>query len=113
MAFLKAGDVVLPTPTEIVIKQEPIWSSDTGRTQSGKMAGTVVAEKITASVTWNALSKAKMDLLKKHLKSGFFKVSINDLGIRTVYRGPIQASRWNRGNGEVWYRDISVDLIER
>lgn len=111
--FFKAGDAVLPTPSEVTFKNEQIWSGDTGRTQSGKMTGDVVAEKITASIKWYVLSKAKMDSLKKHLKTGFFQATINDIGTVTVYRGPIQATRWNRGNGEVWYKDVTVDLIER
>lgn len=111
--FLKAGDAALPTPSSVTIKREPIWSSDTGRTQSGKMAGEVVAEKVTASLKWNLLPKSKMDSLERHLKTGFFKVTINDVGTIIVYRGPIQATRWNKGNGEVWYKDVTVDLIER
>lgn len=111
--FLKVGSTVLPTPTSLTVKKEPVWSSDTGRTQSGKMSGNVVAEKITASVKWNVLPKSKMDLIEKHLKLGFFSVTLNDLGTFSAYRGPIQAERWNRGNGEVWYRNISIDLIER
>lgn len=111
--FLKVGSTVLPTPTKMTVKKEPIWSSDTGRTQSGKMSGSVVSEKVTATLEWSVLPKSKLQLLEKHLKLGFFSVTINDLGTISVYRGPIQAERWNRGNGEVWYRNISLELVER
>lgn len=45
MAILTANGVALPAPTVIKIDNEIIWSSNTGRTSSGAMAGDVVAEK--------------------------------------------------------------------
>ena len=40
--ILKAGNVVLPAPSQISIEDEIIWTSDTGRTLSGQMFGDVI-----------------------------------------------------------------------
>lgn len=112
MDFFKAGSTALPTPANMTINDELIWSSDTGRTLSGKMIGDVVAEKATINLKWNILSEDDFSLLKSNLKKGFFPVYLDGIGTLTVYRGTIQRERWNRGNGQTWYRNISVDLIE-
>ena len=43
--ILWSGSTTLPAPTALTVNNEIIWSSDTGRTLSGKMVGDVVAEK--------------------------------------------------------------------
>lgn len=111
--FLKAGSVELPAPSVMSVNGELIWSSDTGRTLSGKMTGEVVAEKTTVNLQWYALSNADMELLEKHLKRGFFSVTVSGVGTLTVYRGTIEKERWNRGDGKTWWRNVSVSLIER
>ena len=55
MAILTANGVALPAPTVIKIDNEIIWSSNTGRTSSGTMAGDVVAEKKTITIEWGVL----------------------------------------------------------
>jgi len=113
-AFLKAGGVELPAPSTMTVNGELIWSSDTGRTLSGKMTGEVVAEKTTFDLQWYMLGDSDMKLLKKHLSGGFFNVTISGVGTFTVYRGgALRRERWNRGDGKTWWRNISASLIER
>ena len=52
--ILWSGAVVLPSPVSISVNDEIIWTSDTGRTLSGKMVGDPVAEKKTVSVKWGS-----------------------------------------------------------
>lgn len=111
--FLKAGGVELPVPSFMEVNGELIWSSDTGRTLSGKMTGEVVAEKTTINLQWNALKDSQIKLLERHLRQGFFSVSVSGVGTLTVYRGTMQKKRWNRGDGNTWWKDVSVSLIER
>ncbi|MCQ4638446.1 hypothetical protein NE619_17080 [Anaerovorax odorimutans] len=114
MSFLfQAGGVDLPSPVSITINNELIWSSDTGRTQSGKMAGSVVAEKKNISVKWGILTEAQLTKIKKNLPHGFFKIKLMDLTL-TVYRGTIGSDLLgDPGDGIVRYKSASVDLIER
>ena len=115
--YLEAGGVKLPSPTLITVSDELIWTSDTGRTQSGKMAGGVVAEKKTVSVKWSYVTEREMRKIKKNLPKGFFKIKFNDDGedkTLTVYRGTIKReSLGDLGDGVERYKDVTVDLIER
>lgn len=43
--ILWSGSVVLPAPVSLSVNDELIWTSDTGRTLSGRMVGDVIAEK--------------------------------------------------------------------
>ncbi|MCO7122021.1 hypothetical protein NIA71_08675 [Ihubacter massiliensis] len=114
MGFLfQAGGVDLPSPVSITINDELIWSSDTGRTQSGRMAGAVVAEKKNISVKWGILTENQLAKIKKNLPQGFFKLRLMDLAL-TVYRGTIGSELLgDPGDGIIRYKSASVDLIER
>lgn len=59
--------VPMPTPKRdgIVVSQEKIWSSDTGRSASGKMIGTLIGIKTTVQITWGLLTPAEADLIQK------------------------------------------------
>lgn len=48
--YLWAGSVVLPAPTSLLVNDELIWTSDTGRTLAGYMVGDIVAEKKNLSM---------------------------------------------------------------
>ena len=69
MAILTANGVALPAPTVIKIDNEIIWSSNTGRTSSGAMAGDVVAEKKTVTIEWGVLQESEMAKIRKKIKS--------------------------------------------
>ena len=93
--ILWSGAVVLPSPVSISVNDEIIWTSDTGRTLSGKMVGDPVAEKKTVSVKWGTLTEAEMLLIKNTLTKGYFPISSDD---RVLPRYPEQrASGVHRG----------------
>lgn len=112
MAFFVVDGKTMPVPSEMAVNNELIWSSDTGRTLSGKMSGSVIAEKMTISLKWKLLSNEEYKKLEASLKAGFFSITLQDVGTKTVYRGTLVRQRIRVRNGLKW-ADISVDLIER
>lgn len=114
---LKAGSVVLPAPSQISVDDEIIWSSDTGRTLSGRMYGDAIAEKKNVKIDWGMLTEKDVMLLKKYLTTGFYPVTFHDDGediTIEVYRGTMsKVHLGDIGDGEHWYRSVSVSLIER
>ena len=115
--ILRAGDIVLPAPVSITVNDELIWTSDTGRTMDGTMVGEIVAEKKTVSIKWGVLQESELALIKTGIIAGFFPVTFRDDGISmtiTMYRGTLSKEQigW-LGDGIFWYRNATVDLIER
>lgn len=117
MDILKAGNTVLPAPVSITVNDEIIWTSDTGRTLSGYMAGDVVAEKKNLSIKWGFLTEAEMVLIKQHLVAGFFPFTFRDDGVDITiesYRGTLSKEQYGwLGDGIFWYRSATVDIIQR
>ena len=111
--ILQVGGVRLPAPVTIAENNEIIWSSDTGRVLSGKMTGDVVAEKVTLNITWQFLPASGVELIESSLVAGFFTIKYLGRELE-VYRGKIAKDvLGDMGNGELWYRSVSVSLIER
>lgn len=115
--ILKAGSVVLPAPVSISVSDEIIWTSDTGRTLSGYMIGDVVAEKKNLSIKWEFLTETQVKLIKSCLIAGFFPITFRDDGVDLTieaYRGTLSKEHLGDiGDGNYWYRSVSVDIIQR
>lgn len=115
--ILKSGSIVLPPPSSLSISDEIIWTSDTGRTLSGRMVGDVIAEKKTLSIKWSFLTEEDVKLIKSRLISGFFSFTFRDDGIDITidaYRGTLSKEVLGYiGDGYYWYRNVSVDVIQR
>lgn len=62
-----SGSTTLPAPTSLSVNDEIIWSSDTGRTLSGRMVGDPVAQKKTVSLKWEYLTEAEEKIIKNTL----------------------------------------------
>ncbi len=102
--------VAVAAPSSISINDELIWSSDTGRTLSGKFTGRIIAEKQTFQVKWTNLTVNEFKSIKKAISSKFFTVNI--LGeTATCYHGTISRERRNDATG--YYGSVSIDFIER
>lgn len=118
MAILTANGVALPAPTVIKIDNEIIWSSNTGRTSSGAMAGDVVAEKKTVTIEWGVLQESEMAKIRKNLIAGFFPFVFTggggaNLSI-TSYRGTINEEHIGfLGDGIYWYKKATVKIIQQ
>ena len=73
---MTAANNQLPSPTEVKVSMEQIWSEDTGRAQSGNNRAMMVGDSITAKLTyamkWDILTPAQFTRLKNLLPRGFF-----------------------------------------
>lgn len=116
-AILKSGSVVLPAPTTLSVSDEIIWTSSTGRTLSGTMVGDIVAEKKNISIKWEFLTEYEVKKIKSRLVAGFFPFTFHDDGLDitiTAYRGTISKEiLGDVGDGNYWYRSVTVDVIQR
>jgi hypothetical protein len=116
-AILRAGNTILPAPVSLSIADELIWSSDTGRTLSGKMVGDVVAEKKTVSISWGILTEAELVKIKNKLTKGFFPVTFRDDGgliTISVYRGTLTKEILGKlSDGVFYYKSATVDLVQQ
>ena len=114
---LWAGSTVLPAPTTLSVNDEIIWSSGTGRTLSGRMVGNPIAEKKTLGVKWEYITEKELQLIKSKIIKGFFPLSFHDDGIDfTVesYRGTMAKDiLGDIGDGEYYYRSVTVDIVQR
>lgn len=115
--ILWSGSTVLPAPVSLTVADEIIWTSDTGRTLSGYMMGDVVAQKKTLSIKWGILTENQMLLIKNTLVPGYFPISFHDDGIDLTiesYRGTLTKEHLgNIGDGEYYYKSVSVDIVQR
>lgn len=115
--ILKSGSTVLPAPSQMSVDDEIIWTSDTGRTLAGRMMGDVIAEKKNIKIEWGPLTETDVNLIKKYLTTGFYPITFHDDGediTIDVYRGTMsKVHLGDIGDGNYWYRSISVNLIER
>ncbi len=115
--ILRVGDIVLPAPTQISVDDEIIWTSDTGRTLAGRMVGDVIAEKKNIKIDWGILTESDVGKICHYLTTGFYPLTFHDDGADItieVYRGTMsKVHLGDIGDGNYWYRSVSVSIIER
>lgn len=115
--YLWAGSVMLPAPTSLLVNDELIWTSDTGRTLAGYMVGDIVAEKKSLSIKWQYLTEDQVKVIKTILIPGFFPISFHDDGLDITieaYRGTLSKEHLGDiGDGYYWYKSVAVDIIQR
>lgn len=114
---IKAGGVELPAPVSLKINDEIIWSSDTGRALDGTMIGDVVAEKKNISINWGFMTENDYILIKNNLIAGFFPITVHDDGSDITidtYRGTLSKEAvGDIGDGNYWYRSVTVQIIQQ
>lgn len=105
--------VELPAPVSMSVGDEIIWSENAGRVTSGRMVGTVIAEKRTVAISWGVLTKAEVDRIESKIPKGFVKLYI--LGEKyEVYRGALTKEVLGYiGDGIFYYRSAATDIVER
>lgn len=114
--ILKAGDVVLPSPTAMTINDELIWSEETGRLMNAMMQGEVVAEKKNLSIKWEYLTEEEVKSIKDNVVGGYFPLTFIDMGMTFTiesYRGTLGKELAGEYGGVIYYKTVSVDIIER
>ena len=113
---IKVGQHELPSPVELSTADEIIWSSNTGRSATGKMIGDVVAEKKTFEIRWGVLTKSQKDVIAQRLTSGFVSFQVVIDGNSTtidVYRGTLNASLLGTYGGVTYYKEASVSVVQQ
>ena len=116
MVSITAGGSVLPSPDELKMADEIIWSANTGRAASGLMVGDVVAQKQTLSLRWGVLTKAQLDLIRGKLVTGFYPVTVTMDGQSvsiTVYRGTLSYDVLGTFGGVTDYNNAAVNHIQQ
>lgn len=108
----------------IQITDEPIWASNTGRSQTGKMIGDIVAWKTTVAVQWPPLSFADSQAIRDAIVNNgpFFKIAYNDynamqnnssLTVKTVYCGNIPRVIASLNSAYQRHQGVQINFIEQ
>jgi hypothetical protein len=118
MAILTCSGKTMPCPISIKSGDEIIWSSNTGRTSTGKMVGDVVAEKKDIEIVWAYLRDSDIKKIKAGMPVGFFKTTFYEAGEEitfTGYRGTITKNDiGNIGDGlGHCYDSVSVSIVQQ
>lgn len=104
----------------ITRKVEKIWSSNTGRTASGKMQGTINAIKTTYSIEWPPLTQREQERLESVISN--HEKPFVPLRIRRpngmvqefeCYFGTPSFGEWDWINNQWMCTGAKVDAIER
>ena len=115
--ILWSGNITLPSPDQITVNDEIIWSSNTGRAASGMMIGDIVAEKKNISIRWGILTESELMLIKQVMIAGIFPFSFRDDGIDFTilsYRGTLTKEQLGEvGDGIFYYKSASVTVIQK
>ena len=111
----------------ISVTDESIWSSNTGRSSTGKMIGDIVATKTTIEVSWPPLTYGEMKTIRDAIVAGgeFFSITYPDIqaGInqdgslktqtKTVYCANIPRLLYSTSDIYKRYTDITIQFIEQ
>lgn len=113
---------VMPTPAHqgVTISTNKIWSSNTGRTSSGKMVGTIVATKSKLEIKWPPLTEeqvAGIEAAVSDINNPFVPVEYTDMTgetvTKTMYFGDVKYTQYSWSHGMRYVTDVSVSAIEQ
>jgi hypothetical protein len=119
---LVINGTAMPDPAleGVTIATEKVWSSDTGRTSSGKMVGTVIAKKTTIKIKWPVLTAAQAALIEQAVSDSehpFVPMSYVDMAgnrvEKTVYFSTPSYTLYSWADGLRLVKDVSVEGIEQ
>ena len=117
--MLKFNGEAMPEPQSISVSPEKIWSSNTGRSDSGKMNGDIVAIKTNLKIQWGVLTAEQTELIDKYLSKAFFECTYlnptkaNAEETKEFYAGTPTYPVYSYADGLPKYKGVGVDLIER
>ena len=111
----------------VTVTDEAIWSSNTGRSSTGKMIGDIVAMKSTIEIAWGPLTYSEMKTIRDAIIAGgeFFSITYPDIeaGIntngtvktqtKTVYCANIPRILYSTSTKYPRYTDVTIQFIER
>ncbi|MBC8588100.1 DUF6711 family protein [Paratissierella segnis] len=114
--MIKIDGVVIPTPSDYIVGIMDLSKAERNA------RGTMIIERVTTKrkleLAWKYLSKVQLSDLFNRVSPVFFEVEYidpQDNGIKsgTFYAGDRKAGAIDFINGNIRYKDISVNLIER
>lgn len=117
--MLKFNDEKMPEPQSLTTDREKIWSSNTGRSDSGTMNGDIVAIKAKIKIQWGILSAEQTELIDSYLSQPFFACTYKDPAsanreiTKEFYAGTPTYPVYSYAKGFPEYKGVGVDLIER
>lgn len=102
----------------ITVGDEPIWSSNTGRTSNGEMQGDIVAWKKTVQVVFGNMNDQEAVRFgrithKKNYKLKFINPNTGLLDEITCYAVPVQYPVYNYNEGFPRYVGVSCTFTEK
>ncbi len=111
----------IPTPDENGFKRtkNKLWSSNTGRSASGKMLGDIVAVKYTLEFSWSKLTSEQITSLETAVGTdAFFSVVFPKEGTgakqtKSFYAADMTYNTKKYENGKEIYSDVTLQLIEQ
>jgi hypothetical protein len=112
----------MPTPAlgGMTITSEKIWSSNTGRSSSGKMLGTIVAIKSKINIKWGVLTTEEVAVIEKVVSNRskpFVTMKYTDMTgttvTKTVYFGTPSYTWYSWDAKNQFVTDVTVDGIEQ
>lgn len=119
---LYINGVKMPDPAleGVTISREKIWSENTGRTASGKMAGAIIGIKSKISIKWPVLTPAQAATIEGAVSdpdNPFVPVKYTDATgttvTKTMYFGTPSYTVYSWANGMQYIKNASVDGIEQ
>lgn len=127
MASITVSDLYIdgtkmPTPAlgGMTITSEKIWSSNTGRSSSGKMLGTIVAIKSKINIKWGVLTTEEVAVIEKVVSNRskpFVTMKYTDMTgttvTKTVYFGTPSYTWYSWDAKNQFVTDVTVDGIEQ
>ena len=114
--MIKIDGVDIPAPSDYLVGIMDISKAE--RNAAGTMVIDRIATKRKLELKWNYLTKEKLSELFRSLTPVFFEVEYldpQDNGVKTgtFYAGDRRAGALDCRNGNIRYKDISVNLVER
>lgn len=114
--MIKIDGVDIPTPSDYLVGIMDISKAE--RNAAGTMVIDRVATKRKLELKWNYLTKENLSALLRALEPVFFTVEYldpqdNEVKTGTFYAGDRRAGALDYRNGNIRYKDISVNLVER
>lgn len=119
---MEIDGIIVKTPMVCGIERHPekIWSTNTGRTASQRMVGTILAIKQTCSIKWPPLTQAEQDLIESLISNKdkpfvIMKLRRPDGSVweMEVYFGTPSFTEWDWIGGTWRSTNNTVDAIER
>lgn len=94
LGYLKVGTTTFKSVSTLTLSNNKIWSTDTGRTATGKMTGKIIDVKKKLEVSWKYLTKEEVNTISKLVDSKtafhtieYYDIAKNKIGSFTGYFG--------------------------